>query len=360
MQIDPRGLNYVPTLALRASELRGLEKLPGPTKDRLQPLFLLAPWPNANQLSRSMEKLAEAFPSRPYAIDIDRDYQAGSDVLAKFDFAKLKEPKASYANWCDFIADYPNASPVLQHQNCQEADLARQIERFQLLGRTYVVRLELKRLPANLPQIVAALNASGTSDYFIVIEGGWSTDVLQLAGQISGIVRDGLSDLAVDVPIVVSATSMPMKYSDIEGIRIDGFNNRELLKSLRRTHNQRTFVYGDWGSTRPRSYDRASAPLPRIDYPLRDSWAFARSKEETWDYGAAAREIVQLDEWKKNYPMGLWGEEMILGAARGGALAANTVQKNIAARVNIHLHRQAFYDVDNLGQLNLDEPWTDL
>ena len=69
MVIDIGALSYVPTLALRASEMNGLEKLPGPTKDRIQPLFLLAPGVKSNSLGKAIERIEKAFPNRPYFLD---------------------------------------------------------------------------------------------------------------------------------------------------------------------------------------------------------------------------------------------------------------------------------------------------
>ena len=69
MVIDIGALSYVPTLALRASEMNGLEKLSGPTKDRIQPLFLLTPWVKSNSLGKAIERIEKAFTNRPYFLD---------------------------------------------------------------------------------------------------------------------------------------------------------------------------------------------------------------------------------------------------------------------------------------------------
>jgi hypothetical protein len=307
-----------------------------------------------------MKKLETAYPGRGYALDIDRDYVPGSDAGAVFEFGQLKDRTDAYLNWVRFVADYPNAAPAVQYRGLNQTQILTQIRRIQDLGKTFCIRILLKELPPNLPEIVDALNAIGTSDYFIVLEGGWHDNVLLLAAQMSGVIAGELSRLDADVPFVISATSMRISYADIEGTKTDGFTNRALLQQLSRSHNNRRFVYGDWGSTRPRRYERASTPLPRIDYPLRDAWLFARSKAKSWTYREAAEIIVGSPEWQECFPMGIWGEEMIRGAARGGALAVNTVQKNIAARVNIHLHKQAYYDRGNYRMIDLDEPWVDL
>lgn len=360
MQLQPKALSYVPTLCTRPSEVRGLEKLPGPTKDRLQPLFLLAPWPNAGSLDLTMEKINGAFPGRAYALDIDQDYLPGADAGAISEFLELKDPSNAYENWCSFVAKSPNANPALQLKDMESRGILKQIERFQQLGRTYCLRIELSRFPVNIAAVVSALNQVGSADFFVVIEGGWQPDVLLLAGKVSGLVESELSAISADVRIVVSATSIRTAFTDVEGTKTDAFNNRQLLAALARKHNSRQFVYGDWGSTRPRTYERASAPLPRVDYPLRDSWMFARNKSKGWGYEQSAKAVLNSPEWTDCFPLRIWGEEMIVGASKGAAMAVNSVQKNISARVNIHLHKQAFYDQHDLRLLDLDEPWEDM
>jgi hypothetical protein len=309
----------------------------------------------------TMKKFEGAYPGRPYILDLDRDYQRGeSDSDAAQEFASLKDETDAYSNWTNFIADYPNATPAIQHARLREHGIVRQIRRVQEEGRTFCVRIELERFPRNLDAIVSALEAVGTADFFFVLEGGLQSNVLDVAARMSGLISGALAAVSANVPIVISATSMRKSFSDIETTKIDAFRNRELVRQIARQHNDRTIVYGDWGSTRPRTYERGSTPLPRIDYPLKDAWMFARSKGNGWGFKEAAEEVVKSPEWEECYPMGIWGEEMILGASRENALAVNSVQKNIAARVNIHLHKQAFYDAQDYRQLDLDEPWTDI
>ena len=50
--------------------------------------------------------------------------------------------------------------------------------------------------------------------------------------------------------------------------------------------------------------------------------------------------------------------ELIEGTAVNPAFAIDTPQKNVAARVNIHLHRQALYG-NEISGIDLDEDWVD-
>lgn len=199
----------------------------------------------------------------------------------------------------------------------------------------------------------------GTADFAVLLDGGWVRDPLLLMTQVDGMIRNSLSELNATVPIIVSCTSISQFFTDVEGLTHTEFSNRELVDQLIANNNRRTIIYGDWGSTRPRTYGIASRPLPRIDYPTRQSWIFARNKAKGWDFDDAAKEIVESDVWKKNYGLGVWGEQMIEQTCINPALGINSPQKNVASRVNIHLHRQAFYDIANFVDLNLDEDWED-
>jgi len=137
---------------------------------------------------------------------------------------------------------------------------------------------------------------------------------------------------------------------------VEGFSNRALIAQVKRTTNHPNIVYGGWGTTRPRSYGHSKQPKNRIDYPTDGSWVFARDKEENVAFQAAAARITGSEYWSGNF--GIWGEQLIEGTAVGQAFAIDTMPKMYAARINIHLHRQAFY-----GHLPppeaLDEEWSD-
>ena len=80
-------------------------------------------------------------------------------------------------------------------------------------------------------------------------------------------------------------------------------------------------------------------------------------RSDEWDFQRAAQAIVSSPEW--DGALGIWGEEMIANTTINEELGIDTPQKNVAARVNIHLHRQAFSGTGNLSGMNLDEDWQD-
>jgi len=73
-------------------------------------------------------------------------------------------------------------------------------------------------------------------------------------------------------------------------------------------------------------------------------------------FQVAAKRITDSDYWSGN--LGVWGEQLIEGTAAGQAFAIDTMPKMYSARINIHLHRQAFYE-DLPPPEALDEEWSD-
>ena len=356
-----QSMSYVPTLAIRASEMNGLEFLPGATKERMTPCILLAPWANSSTLQKAIDRVEKALRRQNYFLDIDRDYEfTNLESAPQQELRDLLDSSNAFEHWCNFVDEHEWVWPCVQTRGQTEADVRSQIGRFQEAGRSYCMRIHMDRIPSNITEVVAAFAASGTADYAVILEGGWNPNPLNLAVWFDGMINGHLRPIDASVPIVLSCTSMPKMFTEFDGgvYRVP-FTNRQMIDQLRnRWGNQRTIVYGDWGSTKPREpAGFASRPLDRVDYPKSDAWIIARNKEEEWDFQRAAQAIIASAEWGGD--LDIWGEEMIENTAISSALGIDSPQKNVAARVNIHLHLQAFYGTDNLGGLNLDEDWED-
>ncbi len=354
--------DYLVTLGVRPAELSGLKELPGGTKDRLTPLLLLAPWLATTPLSRALDKFEEAYPSRPYFIDVDTYYEVNDRPNdAKALWQRLAQRPADVEAWWELLAEYPNANPCLLMAQ-QPIDRAReQIAWARENSRTFCVRMNLAKvrrgsgIPEWMPMLVSELAAEGANDYAIMFEFGWVENPLLVAAEASGCTNSFFSAIPAEVPVVVSCTSFPTDFTSFDGIDVLGFTNRDLVAQVQQTTNLRV-VYGDWGTTRPRRYGHASPPRNRIDYPTDISWVFARNQDNSVDFQEAAQRIVGSPHWSGR--LGVWGEQCIEGTAAGQAFAIDSMRKMYAARINIHLHRQAFY-----GQLPppeaLDEEWSD-
>lgn len=352
---------YVPTLAVRASEMNGLEFLPGATKDRMTPCFLLAPWANSNSLERTVTRIERSFPNRPYFLDIDRDYEfTNLESEPQQELSQLMSPHNCFENWVNFVGRHENIWPCIQSVSQSEAEIRSQIEAFQALGRPYCMRIVRDRFPGNIDEIVGAFSAGGASDFAIILEGGWTRDPLSLAVWFNGLLAEALQAIDATVPTVLSCTSMPKMFSDFNAATpvAVSFSNRVLIDQVARNSNRTRVIYGDWGSTRPREASGfANRPLDRIDYPTDQAWHIARNKDLDWDFRDAALAIVGSSVWDGN--LRIWGEELIQQTTINEELGIDTPQKNVAARVNIHLHRQAFFGQPPMDPAAFDEDWQD-
>ena len=246
--------------------------------------------------------------------------------------------------------------PCLQLERQSEQEVREQINFIQEQDREFCLRIELKRMPASLPSAIEMLAELDVGVATIVIEGGWMREPLTMYAAAHGLLTGQLSNVNEDVPVVVSCTSMLKGFAEIEGLGESRFANHELLDQLRPSAGGRTLLYGDWGSTRPREDSFGQAPFPRIDYATEDSWFFARNREDGWDYRRAAEVMVNSRVWDGG--LGIWGENMIRDSAVNPEFAIDTPQKNVAARVNIHLHRQALHG-EEVRDIDLDEEWVD-
>lgn len=353
---------YLVTLGIRPAELSGLKELPGSTKDKLTPLVLLAPWLATTPLSRAIDKFEEAYPTRPYFIDIDTYYRVNDKPnKAKELWTRLAQKPADLDAWWDLLSGYPHANPCLLMAERPIESAREQIKWARENNRAFCIRMNLAEgfgsgTPEWMGTLVSELANEGANDYAVVFEFGWVSDPLLLAAFASNYTKPFIAEIPQEVAVAVSCTSFPKDFTPFDGIVAWSFTNRDLIAQVRKTTNHPKIIFADWGTTKPRSYGHASAPKNRIDYPSDALWLIARDKDDQLAFQAAAQRIIESPHWSGN--LGLWGEQLIEGTAAGQPFAIDTMPKMYAARINIHLHRQAFF-----GQLPppraLDEEWND-
>jgi len=161
---------YVPTLAIRASEMNGLEFLPQATKERMTPCILLAPWANSSTLQKAIERVERAFRHQNYFLDIDRDYEfTNLESPPQQELLALLNPNNAFENWCRFVAEHEWVWPCIQTRGQSEDAIRNQIERFQEAGRAYCMRVFMNRVPDNITEVVSAFAATGAADYAIIL-----------------------------------------------------------------------------------------------------------------------------------------------------------------------------------------------
>ncbi len=353
---------YLVTLGIRPAELSGLRELPGSTKDRLTPLVLLAPWLATTPLSRALDKFEESYPSRPYFVDVDSYYQINDRPNeAKELWERLAKKPADLDAWWQILSDYRQSNPCLLMAEQSIESAREQIKWARMNNRSFCLRMNFDEaigsgIPTWMPDLVTELAEEGTIDYAIVFEFGWVRDPLQVNSLASGFIKGFFSKVSPEIPVAVSCTSFPRKFTAYDGTKECPFTNRKLIAQLRLATNHPKIIYADWGTTKPRRYGHANAPKHRIDYPSDTSWVIARDQDHRVSFQEAAQRIIDNQRWSGN--LGIWGEQLIENTADGQAFAIDTMPKMYSARINIHLHRQAYYD--NLPSPDaLDDQWSD-
>ena len=349
--------SYCPILHARVAEIKALFQLPAASKDRLFPIVVARPWPNANLLQRTWEKIGEAFGARRFALDLDLSRRhSGSTKQAAVEFDRLFDATNGFENYYSMVASIPAAIPVLRILGGTVPAFEEQAERIDALERGVVVRLQYG-VVTNPLAVVDQVLARFADDVTIFIDAGWSNDLLSREVWASGIVQR-ITDIRPEVEIVVNGSSFPSSFVDIGDRGEIPVRERYLFSNLVRRHNAAVLIYGDWGSTRPPSDPVPMKNIPRIDLPESTDWiSFRRDRDLDGDedYADIARRVVADRAWPAD--LNIWGTyviectaENLPGAIKSPAVAA-------AARINIHLHRQAFFGADIVG--DGDEPFTD-
>ncbi len=202
-------LEYMPTLSIRPSEMQGLELLPRATKDRMTPCFLLAPWMNSKNLDGAVQRIQRSYRNKCYFLDIDHNYfnVSGSESESQVHFSRIRSGGNAYSEWINFIKLYDNAWPCLQVHGLSQEQIRSQIIEFQELGRGYCLRVDRLRMPKNLSLAIAEITRTGTADFIVLLEGGWSRDALALESWYSQVISGALRNIDARVPIVISCTT---------------------------------------------------------------------------------------------------------------------------------------------------------
>jgi len=346
---------YVPTICVRPFEMRALEELPTHDKDRMFPLVLLAPWVGARTLDKSIERIKKAYGDRAYFLGLDHDYNARDPSReSAIQFASLLEPHNGFSAYFDFIEEFPQCIPVVNVGAGTIQCLERQIQHAEKIGRGFLFSITNHNTPIELERF-KLIDTIAHDDFAFHLDHGWAIDPLTDELWYQKYCQN-IFEIRSRAAVVISSCNFPRDFSHFEGIESIEIGPRRLFKNISQRFNNSEIIYGDWASTKPRSYLIASAPLPRIDYPLRDSWIIARNKPEEWDYQEAAQELINSEFWHDE--VNVWGTYMIRMTAEGLPFSIGSFQAAGAARINIHLHIQANHAEPNLD-LNTDDPWED-
>lgn len=349
---------YCPALHARVAEIKALAQLPAATKDRLFPLIIARPWPNAKHLVRTWEKISEAMGNRRFGLDLDRTkHNSGGRLAAASEFDELFVSRNGFANYYDAVLGIPEAIPILRIAGGEATQFEAQARHVDKLDRGLVVRIEHDAV--SNPIALADQVLRRFQDVSFCVDVGWSRDILGREAWASSIVERIARDHP-EIEVIISGSSFPDSFSDIGDRGVNSVEERFLYNNLVQRHNSATLIYGDWGSTRPPSVEQVPMrSIPRIDLPSPSQWvSFRRDKDldDDEEYADIAQRVVVDEDWPAD--LNIWGTYTIKWTASGEPGAIRSPGTAAAARINIHLHRQAFFGGNDII-LDGDEPFTD-
>lgn len=352
------GSRYCPILYSRVSEIKALSNLPSAAKDLIFPLINMRPWPNAKELGRSWEKIGEALGNRRFGLDIDRlKLNAGSVQPASSQFDALFSPINGFSAYYDAVAQINWAVPVFQMLNGALVEVERQKGRILEIDRGAILWLRHDEIQ-NPSSVIEQLADFLTDNVLIVVDAGWSLDILDRELWVSSIITQ-ISDIYPEIEIVVASSSFPNSFAKF-GTRGEAtIKERMLYDALVRRHNAANLIYGDWGSTRKPSTEAIPVTnVPRIDIPTTGRWTCVRAEKlgigDYQSYVEVALRALEDPDWPSN--LEIWGTYFITATSQGLPGTIRSAGNAAAARINIHLYKQAYFGLNDLPG-DQDEPY---
>lgn len=347
-------VTYLPILSVRPGEMRALEELPNRTKDRMLPYVPLRPWVGAHRLASALNRIEEAYADRALIIGVgDREPYKPRPVFDELD--ELRNPNAGFRNWIHFLRDHENFIPAAQLFAGEIEDENAQIEELANLDRGIVLHVPRDAFGGLelLAQRVSAHFPDGENALFILDFGTVRVDHLQV-GMISVGLIQTIRQACPRAYCAISATSFPSAF---DGLNDQPIYERRLFEVIE--EQAARLIYSDRGSARiDQPGGGGGQPYPRIDYSLARDWRFYRSNVQNGflGYQQQALELSRTDFW--NPDIRVWGTQMIERTIAGDRSAISDPRKATAARINLHLQVQTFFEDPEEAE-ETEEDWED-
>lgn len=353
--------NYVPVLHARIAEVRAFKELPEHSKDKILPVFVARPWPNAKEFARSIDRITEAVGDRAFCMDLDSEFESGSPPSApELELATLLNPNDGFSAYYSKLAELDFAIPVFQLGSFNEASGAQQLARSQQLGRGTIVRFK----PQHTGLLTSLLTVIGDSDpagIAFMVDAGWRRDILQNQAWVLEVCRR-VFDRSPEIPLIITGSSFPATFSDVKAEKDFDIDEKVLFNAVRSSLNAR-FFYGDWGSTRQPSFDKGvKRTTPRIDVPYLNFWRVFRSEKLVQNgnvretYAEVAERIVSDPDWEDTPD--IWGKYLLECTAAGLPSGIKAPITASSARINLHLYLQSLAGRPSSFE-STDDPYID-
>lgn len=362
--LKPIELTYVPLLGVRAAEMNALQELPASDKDDLVPLIMLRPWGGSHQFARTLERIEKAIGERGWIADFDHEYihreMPPNDPAKKRvvfeEIRNLLNPDNDFENWVNFIEETDKAVPTLQIPDDISLLTAGQAVGLVGQGRGLVVRIRQKDFP-NVAAIINVVKDVPVEQLLFVVDYEYvGREILTpVAALLSPLEKISMG--LPGVSVVTAANSVPLDFSNIDGVGQQDIYERLFFNTIAKTQENIRMIYGDYGSARRVSQKGGPTFIPaRIDFPQNDKWIFVRRPADT-NYQIVAAQVTKLDEWDDE--LRLWGIQMIEKTLLGDTDGITSAQRVTGVRINIHLHRQLRYGEGVAALHDTEDDWED-
>lgn len=323
---------YVPLLKTKIAEIEAYRQLSQSAKERIFPIFLLRPWPNANHISLAVQRLKEATAGYPFGLALDYDRRGSpSTKAAQTEFADLFDANMGYRTYFEFLNEIDSAIPVLQ-PSADANNLLLQIGNANDLDRGLVIH---QKRGALIPLSEAIIGLPPLpNDTVFAVDAGWSRDIAQMQAWVAPIV-DRIVRALPESEIAIISSSFPDSFAHIIGDNEEIAHEPHLFNSLKQRFQQADLTYGDWGSTRLPQQGGGGIIPSRIDIPRLASWQIFRANPQEDKGFATLAELVSSHGCFDDVP-DCWGKRQVIATDGRGSGITGT-KMNTSARINMHM-----------------------
>lgn len=346
-------IRYLPAIRSRQAELRGYAELRATTKDILHPVVSLGKLGRIEDPRRVLETIVQKV--GPCFLDLNTT--TGQTCNG---WNELCDAADNYHAWRTFSASVEGITPIaLLRDGATERPFIRQTLMIEEHFGVAVIRS--RRPTQDLPALQAALSSvDDVNNVLIILDLGYVRGAL---GPKETEARRVISALRTTDPtarIAVIGSSFP------RAISVYGDQRGSLPIVERELHAQiggdEVAIYGDHASIYPEPFEpTVSRWVPRVDYCLDYAWLYERRRDDSGGYVECARQIVNAADWDPSFAEIAWGAEVIRRTAEAGIIQAGFGSPGnwIAARVNMHIERQAALTTTSLTQddVDTDDGW---
>lgn len=348
---------YLPYLNLAPAEMLALETLPEGDKDALRPAFPLRRWTTTKDLDKTFARISKAFGARPAFLFAPEATIEAEDGSVAAELNRLLNSSDGYAAWCALMAT-PKCQqfiPALQLRDASEFDL--QAQRLVALGRGVTVLLPRNAFPfANTISQRTAHHSDGGRGVTFFFDLGRETRHLLLQEAELRQIGETVLNNCPHARIAVTCSTFPDSFDSKTSQEI---YERSLFQQLRR-HFGDHIAYSDRGSARvEKGGGGGNLPYPRVDYPLATEWRFYRTQtplEYKGGYQDISKKLMEGSLWDPR--LRVWGTQMIEKTKNGDETGISSPARSTAVRINLHLHRQLWFDQPH-RLYDTDDDWSD-